>query len=133
MIRSLVISSDIKNINQVRLFLEQIFIESKLNKSYFNQVFLGLSEALTNSIIHGNQSVDSKKVHISVSFSDNELFIEIADEGDGFSFENLSDPTCAENIRRECGRGIFLIRHFAEELVYMDGGRKVLIKYLLGE
>lgn len=131
MIRSLDISSDVKNINQVRLFLEQIFVELNLNQSCFNQVFLCLSEALTNSIVHGNRSVDSKMVHISISFSGRELFIEIADEGDGFSFENISDPTCAENIRRESGRGIFLIRHFAKELVYMDGGRKVLIKYLL--
>lgn len=131
MVKSLVISSNIKNINQARLFLEQVFVEFNLNQNYFNHVYLGLSEALTNSIIHGNKSNDSKNVFISIRFSGNELFVEIEDEGEGFPFENIYDPTCTENIRKERGRGIFLIRHFADEIIYKEGGRKVLIKYLL--
>lgn len=131
MIKSLVISSNIKNINQARLFLEQVFLEFNLNTNYFNHVYLGLSEALANSIIHGNKSIDSKKVFISIRFSGNELLIEIEDEGNGFASETLYDPTIQENLKRERGRGIFLMRHFASEVKYSNGGRKVLIKYLL--
>ena len=131
MIKSLVISSNIKNITQARLFLEQVFVEFNLNQNYFNHVYLGLSEAVTNSIIHGNNSIDSKKVFISIRFSGNELLIEIEDEGNGFTSESLYDPTMQENIKKERGRGIFLMRHFASEVNYTEGGRKVLIKYLL--
>lgn len=131
MIKSLVISSNIKNINQARLFLEQVFLEFNLNTNYFNHVYLGLSEALANSIIHGNKFIDSKKVFISIRFSGNELLIEIEDEGNGFASETLYDPTIQENLKRERGRGIFLMRHFASEVKYSNGGRKVLIKYLL--
>ncbi len=133
MIKSLVISSNIKNINHARLFLKQVFVEFNLDPNYFNLVYLGLSEALTNSIIHGNKSIDSKKVFISIRFSGNELFIEIEDEGNGFSSESLYDPTIQENIKKERGRGIFLMRHFASEVKYSDVGRKVLIKYFLNK
>ena len=127
----LVISSSLSNIGKVRMFLEEIFTESNLNLSYFNPVFLGLSEALTNSIVHGNKLNSSKKVSIEVNCLNEELFIEITDEGDGFLIECLKDPTCLENLKKENGRGIFLIRHYADEVDYFDGGRKVRIKYNL--
>lgn len=115
------------------MFLEQVFLEFNLNQNYFNHVCLGLSEALANSIIHGNKFIASKKVHISIHISGNELLMEIEDEGDGFLVEDFYDPTCTENIKKESGRGIFLIRHFADEIIYKKGGRKVLIKYLLSQ
>jgi len=127
----LVISSSLSNIGKVRIFLEEIFTESNLNLSYFNPVFLGLSEALTNSIVHGNKLNSSKNVSIEVNCLNEELFIEITDEGDGFHIECLKDPTCLENLKKENGRGIFLIRHYADEVDYFDGGRKVRIKYNL--
>lgn len=127
----LVISSSLSNIGKVRMFLEEIFTESNLNLSYFNPVFLGLSEALTNSIVHGNKLNSSKNVSIEVNCLNEELFIEITDEGDGFHIECLKDPTCLENLKKENGRGIFLIRHYADEVDYFDGGRKVRIKYNL--
>ena len=127
----MVISSSLININKVRSFLDEIFTESNLNKSYFNRVFLGLNEALANSIVHGNRLCDNKKVSIEVYLILNELMIEVTDEGEGFSVDCLSDPTCLENLKNENGRGIFLIRHYADELSFFDGGRKVRIKYKL--
>lgn len=125
----LVISSSLNNIDKVRIFLDEIFTESNLNRSYFNPVFLGLSEALTNSIVHGNKLNVAKKISIEVICLKKELFIEITDEGEGFLFDGVLDPTSVENIKKESGRGIFLIRHFADELDYFEGGRKVRIKY----
>ncbi len=127
----LVISSSLININKVRLFLEEIFVESCLNQSYFNRIFLGLSEALTNSIVHGNRQCSTKNVSIEVFLLQNELVIEITDEGEGFSLDSLPDPTCLENIKNENGRGIFLIRHYADDLSFLEGGRRVRMKYKL--
>jgi len=115
----------------VRLFLEEIFVESCLNQSYFNRIFLGLSEALTNSIVHGNRQCSTKNVSIEVFLLQNELVIEITDEGEGFSLDSLPDPTCLENIKNENGRGIFLIRHYADDLSFLEGGRRVRMKYKL--
>ena len=125
------ISSSLININKVRLFLEEIFVESSLNQSYFNRIFLGLSEALTNSIVHGNRQCSTKNVSIEVFLLQNELVIEITDEGEGFSLDSLPDPTCLGNIKNENGRGIFLIRHYADDLSFLEGGRRVRMKYKL--
>lgn len=127
----LVISSSLNNLEKVRMFLEEVYQESNLSRSTFNRVFLGLSEALTNSIVHGNKFNVSKAISIEVNYLNEELFIEITDEGEGFLMECLKDPTCSANLKKESGRGIFLIRQFADELNYFEGGRKVRIKYKL--
>jgi serine/threonine-protein kinase RsbW len=131
--RLLVISSSLNNLEKVRMFLGEVYHESNLNLSSFNRVFLGLSEALTNSIVHGNKFNISKNISIEVNCLNEELFIEITDEGEGFLVECLKDPTCSANLKSESGRGIFLMRQFADELNYFDEGRKVRIKYNLNQ
>jgi serine/threonine-protein kinase RsbW len=130
--RDLVISSDLANINKVRFFLDQIFLESGLDKTYYNRVLLGLSEAVNNSIVHGNKLNEDKLVHIHILVLDKHLSIQIIDEGNGFDIDCINDPTCFENIKKERGRGIFLIRQMADDIRYYDEGRKVMIKYNLG-
>lgn len=128
---SIVISSDLTNLNKVRLFLDEIFNESCLNRNIFDRVFLGLSEAVHNSIVHGNGLNEEKSVSVRIHYAENQLYIEVEDEGEGFPFDRVQDPTCIENLKKECGRGIFLIRHFADEVNYSEGGRKVLMRYRL--
>jgi serine/threonine-protein kinase RsbW len=115
----------------VRNFLEEIFIESDLNMTYFNRVFLGLSEAVCNSIVHGNRCDISKSVSVCAFCSERNLVFEVSDEGDGFPFDCIKDPTCIENLKKENGRGIFLIHEIADEVVFSSGGRKVLIRFIL--
>jgi len=129
--RSIVISSELKNIAKVRSFLEEIFKESCLDMIHFDRFFLCLSEVVNNSIVHGNRLIVEKNVFVRVYNIENQLFIEVADEGDGFTVDCIKDPTCHENLKKDNGRGIFLIRQFADEVIYYDGGRKVFIKYNL--
>lgn len=130
--RDLVISSQLVNINKVRCFLEEIFTESCLNMNYFNRVFLGISEAVNNSIVHGNCLDKDKQVLIRVVYAEDQLQIEVKDEGDGFIVESIADPTIGVNLKKENGRGIFILQQIADEVEYYDGGSKVLIKYTLG-
>jgi serine/threonine-protein kinase RsbW len=127
--RLLVISSKLNQINEVRFFLDGIFTEFRLDRTLFNRVFLGVSEALSNSIIHGNRFDVNKNVTLRVFFQTDFLVIEVVDEGKGFSFDCINDPTKPVNLMNEKGRGIFLIRQLSDEMVYSDCGRKLLIKY----
>jgi len=127
--RDLVISSQLININKVRSFLDEIFNESCLNRYYFNRVFLGISEAVNNSIVHGNCFDKDKQVFIRVVFDDDQLQIEVKDEGLGFTVDGLANPTDDENLKKYNGRGIFIMHAIADEVEYCDGGSKVLIKY----
>lgn len=127
--RLLVISSKLNQINEVRFFLDGIFAEFRLDRTLFNRVFLGVSEALSNSIIHGNRFDVNKNVTLRVFFQSDFLVIEVVDEGKGFTFDCINDPTKPVNLMNEKGRGIFLIRQLSDEMAYSDCGRKLLIKY----
>lgn len=111
--------------------MDEIFTESCLNKNYFDRVFLCLSEAVNNSIVHGNGLNAEKNVYVRIYYTENQLFIEVEDDGDGFTVDCIQDPTNDENLKKDNGRGIFLIRQFADEVIYYDGGRKVFIRYNL--
>lgn len=131
--RSLVISSQLTNINQVRIFLEKFYKEFSLSRNSFNYVFLGISEAVGNAILHGNQLNTEKSVFIKLNLYGNQLHIEVEDEGDGFCDNLLFDPTLPENIKGENGRGIYIIRQIADELVFKEDGRKIYMLFTIEE
>ena len=97
----------------------------------FNRVFLGISEAVNNAILHGNKLNPEKKVFIRTNLNENRLHIEIEDQGEGFSDTALTDPTAVENIKYEHGRGIYILRQLADQLVFKDEGRKIFIQFTL--
>jgi len=130
--RELIIASELNELNNLRFFLNQIFTDSDLNRGYFNRVLLGVSEAVSNSIIHGNKNDCSKKVFIRILYSENKLVITVRDEGSGFSLNTVEDPTQPENRNKENGRGLYLIQQIADEVYFYHGGNEIKILYSLG-
>ena len=70
-------------------------------------------------------------MYLSLYVSANQLKFEIEDEGTGFDFNNLDDPTAPENLENPGGRGIFLIRHLADEVEFSKDGRRVELTFAL--
>jgi serine/threonine-protein kinase RsbW len=99
----------------------------------FNHVFLGISEAVNNAILHGNQLDPKKKVFIRMNLFGNHFQIEVEDEGEGFFDQDLMDPTRPENLKKEHGRGIYILRQLAGELFFEEKGRKVIIQFTIPE
>jgi serine/threonine-protein kinase RsbW len=120
-------------IKEVKNFLEKFYSDYGITKTSFNKIFLGLSEAVNNAIIHGNKLNAEKKVFIKVQLFNNQIWMEVEDEGEGFCVEKLPDPTAPENIKLENGRGIFLMKFIANELAFKNNGRKVQIKFNIDE
>lgn len=79
------------------------------------KIGMAVRESMVNAVVHGNRYNANKKVRFSVSKNSESLTVRIADEGEGFDFENLPDPCAGENLLRSSGRGIFLIRSFMDE------------------
>ena len=131
--RELIIPSRLLSLNDVRFFLEDIFKELNIKSDSFNRVYLGLSEAVSNSIIHGNQSNTDKNVIVRSYFYESELVFDINDEGDGFLIDSIEEPTSIENLKKESGRGIFLMRKIADEIEFSDGGRSLLLRFNLNQ
>src|ERR1043166_551758 len=76
---------------------------------------VALSEALSNAILRGNGDDPAKHVHVRAEVNRRELVVEVSDEGPGFDFDRLLiDPTAPENLEREDGRGLFLMRQLMD-------------------
>lgn len=124
----LVINSDVIELKRVETFLTDIFNEYNLERKCFNKVYLCISEAVINSIKHGNKNDRKKNVYIEVSYAVPDMKIRIEDEGNGFDFNNISDPTCDENLKNESGRGIFIIRQLTNNIEYNEKGNRIQFK-----
>jgi serine/threonine-protein kinase RsbW len=80
-----------------------------------HQIGMAVRECMVNAVVHGNRYSKNKKVHLDIESSGNSLVIVIGDEGAGFDINSLPDPLAAENILRQSGRGLLLIRAFMDD------------------
>ena len=99
--------------------------EFPLNEDDVFQLRLALEESLTNAIKHGNKLDPNLKVNVSIISQGDRLTIEVKDEGQGFDFNSVPDPTIKENVLMPSGRGVFLMRKIMDEVSFLDGGRRV--------
>ena len=124
----LVISSDKSELEKAKEFLRFFFKKYNLPEDNFNRIFLCLSEAVINSIQHGNQNDIKKQVSIQAKYYDNFVSFRISDEGDGFDFHNVEDPTQSSNLKKESGRGIHIIKSLSKELEFIEQGKCIQFK-----
>jgi serine/threonine-protein kinase RsbW len=82
---------------------------------------VALTEALSNAILRGNGDDPGKHVHVRVFMTPYRLVMEVKDEGRGFDLERCTrDPTSPENVEREDGRGLFLMRSLMDTVERYD-------------
>ena len=124
----LAIKSDKKELEKVEKFLQKIFEKENLPNQCFNKVYLCISEAVINSIEHGNKNDRTKEVDIQINCSRGNLCIEVHDQGDGFDYELVEDPTTKENIKRETGRGIHIMKSLCSQVEFKNRGKSVSIQ-----
>lgn len=102
-----------------------------LDDATTNKIALSLEEAVINAIRHGNESNPDKKVMIGLVLDMNRLYIRVTDEGPGFDLDSVPDPTIDKNLEADHGRGILLMRTYADEVVYSKAGNSVKLGYFL--
>jgi len=79
------------------------------------QIGMAVRECMVNAVVHGNRYNNKKKVHLELEPSETGLTIVIGDEGEGFDLDSLPDPLSPENLMRQSGRGLLLVRAFMDE------------------
>ena len=119
------------SLSVVERMIEDVRDNYQVSEDTFGNMLVALTEAVTNAMYHGNKSDPEKKIRIQYGCVHNTLTFTIADEGKGFDFYNLPDPTAPENLEKECGRGIFLMKNLADQLIFSDGGRVVELNFKL--
>lgn len=84
-------------------------------------------EALTNAVVHGNAGDPAKAVTVTCRFEADAVTVTVEDAGQGFDPDAVPDPTTERNVLRESGRGIFLMRAYADACRFENGGRRVVL------
>jgi len=126
---SIEIGSDLKYISEVELLIDAVCDDLKLNEDHYGNILIAVTEAVNNAIVHGNGSVGDKKVRVDVQTAPDKVIFVVLDEGSGFDFNNLPDPTAPENLEKPDGRGIFLMKNLSDEVDFDLNGSKVSITF----
>ncbi|HZH35176.1 MAG TPA: ATP-binding protein [Pyrinomonadaceae bacterium] len=114
----LVLPSRLDSIDKAAQEIAGAAARSGIDEMTLFGIDLAVREAMANAIKHGNRFDETKQVTLSFETTSEGFEIVIKDEGTGFDFENLPDPTDPENLLKESGRGAFLIRNFMDEVVW---------------
>ena len=124
------IPSDPREIMAVEKFLEEINARIHLDEMKFNKLLVATTEAVNNGIIHGNKRDPSKKVVLRVEINSTTITVKVRDEGKGVDVETIPDPLAEENLLRENGRGVFLIRSLMSSVGFekFEDGWEVTMK-----
>ena len=118
-----------ENIAVVEKLIDQISADHGIVAEHYGNVLIAMTEGVNNAIVHGNKLDETKSVSVSCAIDEKTLVFRITDEGPGFDYDNLPDPTAPENIEKPHGRGVFLMRHLADECTFEDEGRIVELTF----
>jgi serine/threonine-protein kinase RsbW len=113
---NLTVPSERNSIEGVIIFAENIAKRMKLKKSESDNFAISVSEVVANAIIYGNKLNKDKKVKIDVYINENEITVKVKDEGTGFNPDILKNPTDPENILKETGRGLFILKNLNDKV-----------------
>ena len=125
------ISSKVENITHAENLVDQISEEHSLSSEIYGNMLVSVIEAVNNAIQHGNKNIESKYVDIYCTVTRESVLFRVIDQGTGFDFKKIPDPTKPENLEKPNGRGIFLMNHLADKVTFDDQGREVQLKFNL--
>ena len=125
------INSEVAKIEQVENFITHIFAVLKLSSELHGRIILSVVEAVNNAILHGNKRNSTKLVTITAEKLDNLLQITIADEGEGFDYTEIPDPTSPKAIYNPTGRGLYLMKTLSDHLVFERNGATAILSFTL--
>jgi serine/threonine-protein kinase RsbW len=119
------ISSKVDNLRLVEKIIDEISAACNISSEIYGNILIASLEAVNNAIVHGNKMEEKKQVEIVFSCKDNVIKLEVEDQGPGFDFSSIPDPTAPENIENINGRGIFLMEKLSDKITFFNEGRKV--------
>ncbi len=120
--KGLSISADLSNLERVEKFINSILDFEEIDERLHGNIILAVTEGVTNAVVHGNQNDQHKSVQLEYNSTKDVIGFKIKDQGNGFDYNNIPDPTLPENIEKLSGRGVFLISSLADKVDFQDNG-----------
>jgi serine/threonine-protein kinase RsbW len=118
-----------ESITLLENLIEEIADKHNIGEDTFANMMTSLSEAAINAIVHGNKLDPNKKVIVNAEIDGRRSIWTITDEGEGFDYNTLPDPTAPENIENLTGRGVFIIKHLADQCIFNSKGNEVELHF----
>ena len=128
---SIQVPSLMENIRMIESFIDNAKEKFELDDDIYGNIMIAVTEAVNNAIKHGNSGNKSKNVYLSLFLEDSLIKFIVKDEGTGFDYEMLPDPTSPENLEKPGGRGIFLMKHLSDEVEFKENGRIVELSFYM--
>lgn len=128
--------SSLESVNQAEELATKMATKAGFDDENVSRISMAVREAAVNAVLHGNAYDPAKKVTIGFESNSSALKITVSDEGRGLNPDNIPDPLAPENLLKQSGRGIFLIRAFMDEVRIrnLDPGTEItMIKNVQGE
>lgn len=122
---NLQIPSLVENIRIIESFIDNAKDQYNIDDDIYGNIMIAVTESVNNAIRHGNLENKNKNVSLSLHLMDNLIRFVVEDEGQGFDFNKLYDPTLPDNVDKPGGRGIFLMKHLSDEVHFSNDGRCV--------
>ncbi|MFC0518580.1 ATP-binding protein [Mucilaginibacter angelicae] len=109
--------------------IEEIADKYHVAEDTFANMMTCLNEAVINAIMHGNKQDETKKVIVNAEVEPKRIIWTVTDEGPGFDYNNLADPTAPENLENLTGRGVFIIKHLADQCIFNASGNEIELHF----
>lgn len=130
---NLTIRSSVNELKKVAEFTENIGEQLGLSEDVIEDISIAVTEAVNNAIKHGNKNNESKAIEISYKNEKEKIIVYVKDNGGGFEIDKISDPRANENILKDSGRGILIMKSLMDEVVVTSdnqGTEVQLVKYI---
>ncbi len=127
--REISFGSVAENIHIVENLIDEICEELNVSEEHYGNILISMTEAVNNAMVHGNKLDPEKQVVVKVKTDETSIYFTITDQGPGFDYDNLPDPTAPENIEKPNGRGVFLMKNLADECSFEENGRIVELEF----
>lgn len=124
-IQTIQIESKPESIHIIERLVDDLKGEYNIHEDAYGNILVAVTEAVNNAIQHGNKYNPNLKVKISYEVENDTISFAITDQGKGFDYYNLPDPTAPENLEKPTGRGVFLMKHLADQIIFSNNGSSV--------
>ena len=120
-----------ESILEIEQLIDSFCETIEVTQDCYGNMLIALTEAVNNAIQHGNGYKKEKLVEIEYEVLDDEILFTVKDEGNGFDFDKIPDPTLPENILKTSGRGVFLMQNLADKFAFENNGSIVKLTFCL--
>jgi serine/threonine-protein kinase RsbW len=126
---TLQLPSEMESLTALENLIEELADKYQISDDTFANMMTCLNEAFMNAIVHGNKLDATKKVIINAEVDSRRIVWTVTDEGPGFDYNALPDPTAPENLENLTGRGVFIVKQLADQCIFNTSGNEVELHF----